>query len=275
MYNIEELEKSDKFNSAEAVRNFKTDREYFTALDNFRKDAPLYLRGYTASVIINRPEEQTTFLADAEKIREALTTLEMKESLSYLADLELAVATEDTKLMSDGLLQFYGEMEILTKQVSAAYIKPAPKQEKKEEKKKEEKKEKSGTGAKPTIIAVDDSPEILTAITGMLEDEYRVIALTDGVTAISAAKKLYPSLFILDISMPHMNGIELARRLRSLGGDSPAPILFLTGDAERNTVVKALKQGGNEYILKPVEKDILLSRVRKWVKGAARLQSKK
>lgn len=116
---------------------------------------------------------------------------------------------------------------------------------------------------KPIILAVDDKPELLTAIVNMLNEHYTVIALTSGEAAIKAIEKHTPVLFILDIEMPVMDGYELAYRLRSEKRFEKTPIIFLTAQSSREHIVSAVMSGGNDYLVKPVSKDLLLNKIQK------------
>lgn len=114
---------------------------------------------------------------------------------------------------------------------------------------------------KKVILAVDDNPQLLTTITSMLENDYRVIAATSANAAIKAMRKFTPALFLLDIEMPEVNGYELAKIIRDKKEYKKTPILFLTSKASRDYVMTAVAYGGNDYLLKPVDKAILLSKI--------------
>jgi len=118
---------------------------------------------------------------------------------------------------------------------------------------------------KPVILAVDDKPELLTAIASILESEFKVIAVTSGRAALNVLEKRTPRLFLLDIEMPRMDGYELAKVIRRQKRFESAPIIFLTGKSTRNDVVAAIKNGGNDYLLKPVEKELLLGKIQKYL----------
>jgi len=118
---------------------------------------------------------------------------------------------------------------------------------------------------KPVILAVDDKPELLTAIVSILEGEFKVIAVTSGRAALNVLEKHTPGLFLLDIEMPRMDGYELAKVIRRQKRFESAPIIFLTGKNTRDDVIAALKNGGNDYLLKSVEKELLLENIRKYL----------
>jgi DNA-binding NarL/FixJ family response regulator len=85
----------------------------------------------------------------------------------------------------------------------------------------------------PTVVIADDNREILKALTGLLEPSYRIVALAeDGAAALKAIETLQPQLAILDISMPIMNGLEVARQLRAAQSSTKVVILTLQTSIE-------------------------------------------
>jgi len=100
---------------------------------------------------------------------------------------------------------------------------------------------------RPRVLLVDDTPEILALCTEILRPHYEIVGTApDGESAIAAFKTTTPDAVVLDISMPRLDGIEVARRLRSSG--SPAAIVFLSGDVE--FMMAALEAGGSGFVAK-------------------------
>lgn len=114
---------------------------------------------------------------------------------------------------------------------------------------------------KPIILAVDDKPEILTALTGILGNKYKVISMTNGNMALKAIEVHSPALFLLDIEMPIINGYDLAKQIRKNEKFKNTPILFITGMADKDHMGAAVANGGNDCILKPVDSNILLAKI--------------
>jgi len=97
------------------------------------------------------------------------------------------------------------------------------------------------------ILLVDDTPEILTLCTEMLKAEYEIVGTArDGKSAIAAVEATTPDVVVLDISMPGLNGVEVAKRLRSAG--CRAAIVFLSADLE--FINDAMEAGGSAFVLK-------------------------
>jgi len=120
-----------------------------------------------------------------------------------------------------------------------------------------------------SILAVDDRHFFLNALKNMLQHSgYMVTCVNSGAAALNFLKIQRPGLFILDIEMPDMDGYELARRIKEAG--HTAPIIFLTGNAHRDYVVKALQAGAADFIVKPVTKAQLFERIEKYIQPAYR-----
>jgi DNA-binding NarL/FixJ family response regulator len=99
------------------------------------------------------------------------------------------------------------------------------------------------------ILLADDQPEMLEAVARLLEDEFDVIGrVTNGERAIGAAMRLTPDLLVLDISMPVLNGIEVAARLKESG--SRARVIFLTVHEDPIIAEAAFSIGALGYVLK-------------------------
>ena len=100
-----------------------------------------------------------------------------------------------------------------------------------------------------TVLLVDDHETVLSRARAALSARCVVLATArDGQAALEAAAALTPAVIVLDISMPGMNGFELARRLRAAG--STARLVFLTVHDEEELILAARKAGAIGYVLK-------------------------
>ena len=115
---------------------------------------------------------------------------------------------------------------------------------------------------KATILAVDDTPENLDVVRGILADEYIVKAATSGAMALKIIEKQPPDLILLDIMMPEMDGYEVCRRLKDNGATRGIPVIFLTAMEQTTDEAKGFNLGAADYITKPVNPPILQARVR-------------
>jgi two-component system KDP operon response regulator KdpE len=111
-----------------------------------------------------------------------------------------------------------------------------------------------------TVLVADDDPRLLRLLKWTLESgQYRVVAAPDGTTALDSARQAAPDLFVLDVTMPDIDGFEVVRRLRDQQVISP--ILMLTGRVEEEDKVAGLEAGADDYQTKPFARRELLARV--------------
>jgi CheY-like chemotaxis protein/HPt (histidine-containing phosphotransfer) domain-containing protein len=117
---------------------------------------------------------------------------------------------------------------------------------------------------KKCILAVDDTPFFLTTLKNIMQDtDYKLICVTLAKDALKFLEKHHPDLLLLDIEMPEMDGYELAAKIRGKG--EKAPIVFLTGNAKRENVVKAVEAGAADFIVKPVNKEGVLAKIERYI----------
>lgn len=116
---------------------------------------------------------------------------------------------------------------------------------------------------KRKVLVVDDQPENLAVLTGLLKGEYRVMAATNGATALEiATSDKRPDLILLDVMMPEMDGHEVCRRLKENRETSEIPVIFTTAMSEVDDEAKGLELGAVDYIIKPLNPTIVEARVR-------------
>ena len=109
--------------------------------------------------------------------------------------------------------------------------------------------EEAAVAAIPRILLADDQAEMLQSINLVLSEDFMIVGtVEDGKSAVELATSLRPDVLVLDISMPVLNGIEAASRLKELG--SRARIIFLTVHADPEFVEAALSAGALGYVLK-------------------------
>ena len=112
-----------------------------------------------------------------------------------------------------------------------------------------------------TILTVEDDPAILRGLSDNLRFEgYEVVTATDGETAYRMQRERKPDLIVLDLMLPRMSGLELCRKLRGEGIQTP--ILMLTARSEEPDRVLGLDLGADDYVTKPFSVRELMARVR-------------
>ena len=121
----------------------------------------------------------------------------------------------------------------------------------------------SGGGSDRLILIVDDTPENLHFIGGILEPYYRVRVANSGAVALKVAQiHPTPDLILLDIMMPEMDGYEVLKRLRAQPESADTPVIFVTAMDSDADEALGLSLGAVDYITKPVSPALLLARLR-------------
>jgi DNA-binding NarL/FixJ family response regulator len=121
--------------------------------------------------------------------------------------------------------------------------------------------------ARPRILLADDHKAMRERVMHLLEDEFEILAaVEDGLAIVNAALKLKPDLCLLDISMPFLNGIEVANQLKRQG--STAKIIFLTIHEDPDFVQAALNTGASGYVVKSRIASDLLAAIRVVLAGS-------
>src|SRR5258708_9399746 len=113
-----------------------------------------------------------------------------------------------------------------------------------------------------TILIVDDTPENIDILNGLLSDFKRKVATT-GEKALQIASSVDPpDLILLDIDMPQMDGFEVCRRLKSDPRTQNIPVIFLTAKVDKKTTVEGFKLGACDFMTKPFNPEELMVRVK-------------
>ncbi len=111
-----------------------------------------------------------------------------------------------------------------------------------------------------TILVVDDEPQIVKVLRGYLEQAgFRVVTANDGQLALAQYKHEKPDLVLLDLHLPGMDGLEVARRLRA---SSNVPIIMVTARVEETDRLIGLELGADDYVTKPFSPREVVARVR-------------
>jgi CheY-like chemotaxis protein len=123
---------------------------------------------------------------------------------------------------------------------------------------------KKETKEQKCILAVDDTAFFLTVLKTTLQNsKYKLVCVRSGEDALKFFENHKADLLLLDIEMPDMNGYELAGEIRKIG--QKAPIIFLTGNAKKENVTKALAAGAADFVVKPINKEVILSKISMYI----------
>ena len=115
---------------------------------------------------------------------------------------------------------------------------------------------------KPTILVVDDSVANLSFMATVLRDHYTVKVAKDGVKGIQLAQNEQPDMVLIDVMMPGLDGYDVCRMLKVDETTQHIPVILLTSQTESDNEQKGLDLGAVDYITRPINPVILLSRVR-------------
>jgi two-component system, OmpR family, alkaline phosphatase synthesis response regulator PhoP len=111
-----------------------------------------------------------------------------------------------------------------------------------------------------TVLLVDDEPEIVRILRDYLERAgFAVLTAGDGEAAVAAARRQKPDLVVLDLTLPSLDGLDVARALRR---DGEVPIIMLTARTEEADRVAGLELGADDYVAKPFSPREVVARVR-------------
>lgn len=114
-----------------------------------------------------------------------------------------------------------------------------------------------------TICLIDDEKEILNEVGSWLgEHGYNVMTATSGDEAMEKMQNIMPHLVILDIIMPHVDGLEVLSQLKRNKETSAIPVIMLTAKTEASTIMKAQALEATDFFMKPFNPDELLRAIR-------------
>ena len=123
---------------------------------------------------------------------------------------------------------------------------------------------------KKTVLVVDDTPDNLSLMSGLLKDSYRVKLANSGEKALKAVQgDNPPDLILLDIMMPGMSGYEVCQALKAEPATRHIPVIFLTAMSSMEDEQKGLELGAADYITKPISPPIVLARVKTQLENKA------
>lgn len=112
------------------------------------------------------------------------------------------------------------------------------------------------------ILVIDDSSTVSITLEWMLRNHgHRVSTARDGLSALNALQINHPDLVLLDIRMPHIDGIELCALIRTSRNYAGLPIIMLSGLSNAKDIERAFNAGANDYLVKPVDDATLIAAI--------------
>ena len=114
----------------------------------------------------------------------------------------------------------------------------------------------------PIVLVVDDD-EFQHRIVGQILEHkgYHLTFAGSGIEALKIMRKTHPSLILMDVMMPDMDGLEVVRYIKSAPQLADIPIIMMTGKSDKNIVIESLNAGAVGFVVKPFDRDTLLSKV--------------
>jgi CheY-like chemotaxis protein len=117
------------------------------------------------------------------------------------------------------------------------------------------------------ILIVEDVEYNRDLLTQLLEEEFEVIAATDGAAGIAMARRERPDLILMDLSMPVLDGWEATRRLKADESLRAIPVIALTSRAMQGDEIKARASGCDDYLTKPLDEVLLFRMLHRFLGG--------
>ena len=102
-----------------------------------------------------------------------------------------------------------------------------------------------------TILVAEDIDSNFALVDIMLRKEFNIVRASNGNEAVRLFEELHPSLILMDIQMPEMNGLDATRIIREM--DSNIPIIALTAFAFNSDRIEFMEAGGSDYVVKPID----------------------
>ena len=128
----------------------------------------------------------------------------------------------------------------------------------------------AGLPRQATVLVVDDTPDNVALMVGLLKDDYKVKVATNGEKALQiVAGDDPPDLILLDIMMPGIDGYEVCRRMRASPSSREIPVMFLSSLEDARDKAEGFEAGGNDYLTKPFHAVEVKARVRSLLKAKA------
>ena len=119
--------------------------------------------------------------------------------------------------------------------------------------------------AKKKILVVDDTDWNRDLLVQLLEDDYDILQAVDGEDGIKKAEQEKPDLILMDLGMPVMDGWEATRRIKANQELKAIPVIAVTSHAMVGDEIEARKAGCDDYLSKPIDEELLLEKIKKYV----------
>lgn len=116
----------------------------------------------------------------------------------------------------------------------------------------------------PCLLVVEDNPDNLITVKAVLGKDYEIQSAADGETGLKKARQMIPTLILLDMSLPKMDGMEVLEALKADPATEQIPVIALTAQAMKGDRQRMIEAGCSDYISKPIEPDLVKKTIAKW-----------
>jgi two-component system, cell cycle response regulator DivK len=116
-----------------------------------------------------------------------------------------------------------------------------------------------------TILVVDDTEFNRDLVVQLLEEDYEILIAENGAEALEKTQEQRPDLILMDLGMPVMDGWEATRQLKANDSLRHIPIIAVTSHAMVGDEIEARKAGCDDYLPKPIDEDLLLKKIKKYL----------
>ncbi len=113
----------------------------------------------------------------------------------------------------------------------------------------------------PTVLVVDDNPDLRVYLRSILQTDYRILDAADGQQGMAVAKEEVPDLILSDVMMPVMNGLDFCKQLKADEVTSHIPVILVTARAMNQHQVEGYQSGADAYLTKPFVAEVLKARI--------------
>lgn len=180
-------------------------------------------------------------------------------------------------MIKEQIVKFMKQREELARQAEIAAQAEAAEQKLAEELQKEEEPQtaqpdtpqkeaaEDSASVRKHILIIDDNPHMLKVLKHHLSNKYDVATAVSGSVALRFLQKKKTNLILLDYTMPKMDGPAVLEQLHANPETKDIPVLFLTGTSEKAKIQKALSLNPQGYLLKPVDQETLLERIKEQI----------
>ena len=111
------------------------------------------------------------------------------------------------------------------------------------------------------ILIVEDVAFNRELLVQLLEEHYEIATATDGAESVAAAERLQPDLILMDLSLPVIDGLEATRRIKAQPALRAIPVIAVTAHAMQGDRERALAEGCDDYLSKPIDEDQLFAKL--------------